>query len=356
MVRGSGWARIAALFAAAAGSLAAAGVHASDGVLEINHTCATVAGCFAGDTPGYPVQITQPGSYRLTSNLSVPAATNGIELANGVDVDLGGFEIAGPVSCLTGCPDPGSGSGIISGVIGGNQCSVANGKIRGFGLDGVSLGQQADVRRLRVTDVARHGIHLSGGSFAAENLVNRVGQNGIRFTATSAIAPSLYRDNTIANNGQQSVVEGKASGPNVCPDQLCGTSGRKRFFLTVTTQAAGAAEGACGVGFHLASLWELREPSALEYDDARGLTTGDSGQGPPTTSYGWIRTGNDALGAFIDPPGEVNCLGGSSSSITNFGTAAALPVDWSAAPGPQSPWLVRTNTCNAAQRAWCAED
>ncbi len=30
---------------------------AVDGVLEINHTCATQTGCFSGDTAGYPVTI-----------------------------------------------------------------------------------------------------------------------------------------------------------------------------------------------------------------------------------------------------------------------------------------------------------
>jgi hypothetical protein len=68
---------LAFLLAAAVASRALA----SDGVLEINHSCATAAGgCFPGDTAGYPVQITQPGSYRLTSNLAVPASTNGIEV------------------------------------------------------------------------------------------------------------------------------------------------------------------------------------------------------------------------------------------------------------------------------------
>ena len=34
-------------------------VLAVDGVLEINHTCAVQTGCFSGDTPGYPVTITE---------------------------------------------------------------------------------------------------------------------------------------------------------------------------------------------------------------------------------------------------------------------------------------------------------
>jgi len=32
---------------------------ASDGVLEINQTCAIQTGCFAGDTAGFPVTISR---------------------------------------------------------------------------------------------------------------------------------------------------------------------------------------------------------------------------------------------------------------------------------------------------------
>ena len=53
---------------------------ASDGVLEINQTCAVQTGCFPGDTAGFPVKITASGSYRLTGNLVVPDAfTSGIQ-------------------------------------------------------------------------------------------------------------------------------------------------------------------------------------------------------------------------------------------------------------------------------------
>ena len=42
---------------------------AVDGVLEINQACAESTGCFAGDSPGFPVTIQDPGSYRLTGAL-----------------------------------------------------------------------------------------------------------------------------------------------------------------------------------------------------------------------------------------------------------------------------------------------
>jgi len=335
----------------------------ADGVLEINATCATTAGCFAGDTPGYPVQITQPGSYRLTGNLTVPAGTNGIEVANGVDLDLGGFEIAGPVSCALGCPAAGSGSGIAAAPFGGNQCAVSNGKLRGFAEDGVRLGLQGDARRLRITDIARHGLNLGGGSFAAENLINRIGQNGIRFNVSGFLAPSLYRDNTIANTAGQSVVDGKANGPNVCPDQLCGTSGKKFFYLTTVSHDGASADVACAVGFHLASLWEIFDPSALEYDTARGRTTTDSGQGPPSETTGlgsrpgWLRTGN--LGGAHPTAGVGNCSGWTSSSSAQNGTAALPDQVWTGTPSPAQnlpPWQATSPTCDQLLPVWCVQD
>jgi hypothetical protein len=48
-------------------------IFASDGQLEINQACAVNTGCFPGDDPGFPVTITQPGSYRLTGNLDLSA-------------------------------------------------------------------------------------------------------------------------------------------------------------------------------------------------------------------------------------------------------------------------------------------
>jgi len=106
--------------------------HAGDGRLEINAAC-VAAGCFAGDTPGFPVQITSAGSYLLTSNLTVPDAdTTAITLGAGASLDLGGFTIAGPTSC-TGTPAVCTGTGGGSGISSGTQTSVRNGRITGMG-------------------------------------------------------------------------------------------------------------------------------------------------------------------------------------------------------------------------------
>ena len=52
--------------------LGAGAARAGDGRIEIHQSC-VATGCLPGDTAGFPVTLT-PGSYVLTSNLSVPTA------------------------------------------------------------------------------------------------------------------------------------------------------------------------------------------------------------------------------------------------------------------------------------------
>ena len=51
---------------------------AVDGVREINQACALSGGCSAGDAPGFPVEITTDGSYRLTGNLAVGSGNGNV--------------------------------------------------------------------------------------------------------------------------------------------------------------------------------------------------------------------------------------------------------------------------------------
>ncbi len=98
---------------------------AGDGVLEINQTCAVQTGCFAGDTAGFPVTVTQPGSYVLTENLSIPPAAgpNAVHLsASEVTLDLNGFTITGTAQ---------SGVGIL---IVADNVEVRNGNIHSFSI------------------------------------------------------------------------------------------------------------------------------------------------------------------------------------------------------------------------------
>ena len=68
-------------------------LYAVDGVVLIDQNHALAGNITPGDTPGFPVTISQPGSYKLSSNLTVPDAdTTAIQItSNNVTLDLNGF-------------------------------------------------------------------------------------------------------------------------------------------------------------------------------------------------------------------------------------------------------------------------
>jgi len=87
----------------------AASLEAADGALEINQACALNGGCFSGDSAGFPVTIDGSAgkSYRLTGDLDLSSAPNlsGIIVTGAnVTLDMGGFEIAGPITCTSTDP------------------------------------------------------------------------------------------------------------------------------------------------------------------------------------------------------------------------------------------------------------
>ena len=153
-------------------------------MLEINQTCAVQTGCFAGDTAGWPVTITEGGSYRLTSNLIVPDKTTGAILVStsSVSIDLNGFEIVRSdcVGATENCtPALGSGSGVARTTLSNRGISVKNGSITGMGLYGVFLGEHAEVTGLRVRWNRLDGINVSIGSSVSDNTAFRNGDEGI---------------------------------------------------------------------------------------------------------------------------------------------------------------------------------
>ena len=76
----------------------ASGVEAADDVQLIDQDLALAGGVTPGDLPGFPVEISRPGSYRLSGNLrvSVPGVHPIIIRADNVTIDLNGFTIQGP--------------------------------------------------------------------------------------------------------------------------------------------------------------------------------------------------------------------------------------------------------------------
>jgi hypothetical protein len=204
---------------------------AVDGVLEINFTCAVKTGCFSGDTAGFPVTITVPGSYRLTSNLSIgllPAGSqngNFITIsADDVTLDLGGFRI----SCRDAFGGPfcsGFGDGVHANAVGGT--SVKNGSIRGMNGDGVSISERSEVTNLRVYSNGRAGIQTGNEAKISGNIVTENGTRGI-----FAGDHSIVSDNLVFHNGGDGIdaIIGSAVQRNVVREnggfglQLSGSS------------------------------------------------------------------------------------------------------------------------------------
>ena len=60
----------------------------------------------------------------------------------------------------------------------------------------------------------------------------------------------------------------------------------RKFYLTQTGFTGSQALTACANGYHMASLWEILDPSNLRYNTTLGFTTQDSGFGPPSIARG----------------------------------------------------------------------
>jgi len=147
------------------------------------------------------------------------------------------------------------------------------------------------------------------------------------------------------------------------------------FYLTKQAYQGNATLKACSSGYHMASIWEIREPSLLKYDTSLGASAPDSGSGPPIAN-GWVRTGSYASSA-ANPgdAGTANCNLWTSNSGSNRGTAVTLVGDWSdkrfpAAPNSVTlplmlPWRATNGPappagfppiCSIQLPVWCVQD
>lgn len=216
--------RLALALLSACALIPATPASASDGVLEINQTCAVQTGCFAGDTAGLPVTITGSAgrSYRLTSDLVVPNEnTSGIQVfIDDVGIDLNNFTIRGPVVCsgtpLACTPTTGSGVGVERGFSLLSGTSLRNGSIRGMGNAGVLLGVQSEVTHVRARSNRLSGIEVGSGSTVSGNTAYQNGNDGIFANTGSTVSGNTTRQN--GGNGIQtssgSTVSGNAAYQN----------------------------------------------------------------------------------------------------------------------------------------------
>ena len=65
----------------------------------------------------------------------------------------------------------------------------------------------------------------------------------------------------------------------------------RQYYLSKASVHSYEAPGVCASGYHFASLWEIMDPSGLKYNSTLGLTSYDSGEGPPTAYHGFTLCG-----------------------------------------------------------------
>ncbi len=144
-----------------------------------------------------------------------------------------------------------------------------------------------------------------------------------------------------------------------------GRPGGRRFYLTKESYRGNQVLGACARGYHTASRFEIWDTSALSYDSTVGLTTDDSGSGPPSEAAsmappgpaGWVRTGGGSAIADSTGPSSgsafANCAAWSTSSSQAFGTVAYLTDRFA---GSNDVWDGGSRGCDTAHHVWCVED
>ncbi len=195
------------LSAAALLTLAVTPAFADRGARELSAECA-LFGCVPGDSGGYPITLTEPGSYILTSNLSTISASQTLILVNAsnVQIDLNGFALLGPTSCsgsTVSCTGTGIGNGISAGSQ--NYVTIRNGSIRGMGDAGIVVGNYARIEDVTISSNGGQGVSVLGflsvgGVFRRLSIgLNGGGGIGSLFGSHHLI------DSTVINNGAQGV-------------------------------------------------------------------------------------------------------------------------------------------------------
>lgn len=140
---------------------------------------------------------------------------------------------------------------------------------------------------------------------------------------------------------------------------------RRAFYMTISQHNGAQALAACAPGFHMASIWEILDPSNLRYaTDAEGADDvfryPDSGVGPPSLSAGWVRTGFASSASATEGLG--NCSAWTSSAGSDGGTNVRLEPDWASPTGTGdpsqivTPWNSFIASCDDFDNVWCVQD
>lgn len=215
---------------------------ADDGVFAINDVCDGF-GCFPGDTGGFPITITNSGSYQLTSNIvSASTTINVIEInADNVTLDLNGFSIIGPRTC-TGdnaslvCTNSGMTASAVM-ASGRKNIVVKNGITQGFDtgvsltsaaqrgnvVDGINSSQNefgiTVINGMISNSVANRNFHtgFSNGLFGALFITDSYAAGNKVFSAVALACSNVYFNNNGGDNCVRYTNESTCTGGVACP-------------------------------------------------------------------------------------------------------------------------------------------
>lgn len=132
---------------------------------------------------------------------------------------------------------------------------------------------------------------------------------------------------------------------------------RRRFYLTNNDAFFDGSQalGACAAGFHMASMFEILDVSGLVYDSTLGITSDDSGNGPPSAHGGWARNGYFSASSNCSAWTSTTGNGNRASLMSTFGQFNNDDGNNELVP-QMSPWVATNEACANASRVWCVED
>jgi hypothetical protein len=136
---------------------------------------------------------------------------------------------------------------------------------------------------------------------------------------------------------------------------LAASTSSRQFYVTRDAVFTGAqALGACDPGYHMASLWEILDPSNLTYNSDKGFVAGDTGLGPAAGPAGWIRTGGSILTSTS--PGYASCHAWTRGDSGDYGSTVWLGGIWNGTVKAIGTWDAGIAPCSTTQRVWCVQD
>jgi hypothetical protein len=262
----------------------------------------------------FPITITQPGSYVLESNITVPNANTTAILvqADNVTIDLNGFAILGPTVCsgfpVTSCTPTGSGVGISAPIA--DNTTVLNGTVQGMGSDGIEVFNAYAGRVERVTAKSNGGTGIDApmvmNSFAIQNGftgINKGGGDGVS-TCTNCIAQGN------ASVGIEGDVVANSTGSFNGLDGISGT--------TVINSIA-LLNSRIGINNGEAVINCAADQNGSHGIDGTAVMNSEAGANSSGDITFASATGNTA-GSMTGSPGS-SAIGNSASSLTSGGIA-----------------------------------